>query len=226
VAVFAGQQPDHRLARPCSVRNRICSAWVVSRFPQVPYGGDFCGQALLGALESRPVVLQGLCQRTVRSALIHFLWPSRTEPRQWRVGEPVGERQGVRGNADDRDAGHRLAPDQSTALRLVVLADRLYAVEVPVLASGLLFGPAVQRGGIEGRLPQEGHPGNLPADGADLDAQRLVELVSGPRAGNFSTSRASSHTHDTPFRLSSGRNLKLTLQMILQGYSVSWLIID
>ena len=30
-------------------------------------------------------------------------------------------------------------PDQSTALRLVVLADRLYDREVPVLASGLPF---------------------------------------------------------------------------------------
>jgi cell division protein ZapE len=35
--------------------------------------------------------------------------------------------------------GVRPVPDQSTALRLVVLADRLYDREVPVLASGLPF---------------------------------------------------------------------------------------
>ncbi|GEC10206.1 hypothetical protein SSP24_78610 [Streptomyces spinoverrucosus] len=34
------------------VRNRNCYAWVASRLLQLPYGGDFCGQALLGALES------------------------------------------------------------------------------------------------------------------------------------------------------------------------------
>ena len=33
----------------------------------------------------------------------------------------------------------RPVPDQSTALRLVVLADRLYDREVPVLASGVPF---------------------------------------------------------------------------------------
>lgn len=60
MAVFAGQPPDYRLARPCSVRNRNCSAWVASRLLQLPYGGDFCGQALLGALESCPVVPQGV----------------------------------------------------------------------------------------------------------------------------------------------------------------------
>lgn len=42
-------------------------------------------------------------------------------------------------------------PDQSTALRLVVLADRLYDREIPVLASGLpfdrLFGEEMLNGG-------------------------------------------------------------------------------
>ncbi len=60
MAIFAGQPPDYRLARPCAVRNRNCSAWIASRLLQLPYGGDFCGQALPSALESRPVVLQGL----------------------------------------------------------------------------------------------------------------------------------------------------------------------
>ncbi|AJE81159.1 ATP/GTP-binding protein [Streptomyces albus] len=45
----------------------------------------------------------------------------------------------------------RPVPDQATALRLVVLADRLYDREVPVLASGLpldrLFGEEMLRGG-------------------------------------------------------------------------------
>ncbi|MEU5362192.1 cell division protein ZapE [Streptomyces sp. NPDC005925] len=45
----------------------------------------------------------------------------------------------------------RPVPDQSTALRLVVLADRLYDREVPVLASGLpfdrLFGEEMLKGG-------------------------------------------------------------------------------
>ncbi|WP_432247303.1 cell division protein ZapE [Streptomyces sanyensis] len=45
----------------------------------------------------------------------------------------------------------RPVPDQSTALRLVVLADRLYDREVPVLASGVpfdaLFGDEMLRGG-------------------------------------------------------------------------------
>ncbi|MCQ6551910.1 cell division protein ZapE [Streptomyces sp. C10-9-1] len=47
--------------------------------------------------------------------------------------------------------GVRPVPDQSTALRLVVLADRLYDREVPVLASGVpfdaLFGDEMLRGG-------------------------------------------------------------------------------
>ncbi|MFD7701115.1 cell division protein ZapE [Streptomyces caelestis] len=47
--------------------------------------------------------------------------------------------------------GVRPVPDQSTALRLVVLADRLYDREVPVLASGLpfdrLFGEEMLKGG-------------------------------------------------------------------------------
>ncbi|WP_440579926.1 cell division protein ZapE [Streptomyces sp. PT19] len=47
--------------------------------------------------------------------------------------------------------GVRPVPDQSTALRLVVLADRLYDREVPVLASGLpfdrLFGDEMLKGG-------------------------------------------------------------------------------
>ncbi|GGT07364.1 MULTISPECIES: cell division protein ZapE [Streptomyces] len=47
--------------------------------------------------------------------------------------------------------GVRPVPDQSTALRLVVLADRLYDREVPVLASGLpfdqLFGEDMLNGG-------------------------------------------------------------------------------
>ncbi|MFD9028052.1 cell division protein ZapE [Streptomyces parvulus] len=47
--------------------------------------------------------------------------------------------------------GVRPVPDQSTALRLVVLADRLYDREVPVLASGLpfdqLFGEDMLKGG-------------------------------------------------------------------------------
>ncbi|WP_030420728.1 cell division protein ZapE [Streptomyces sp. SCSIO 75703] len=47
--------------------------------------------------------------------------------------------------------GVRPVPDQSTALRLVVLADRLYDREIPVLASGLpfdrLFGEEMLRGG-------------------------------------------------------------------------------
>ncbi len=45
----------------------------------------------------------------------------------------------------------RPVPDQSTALRLVVLADRLYDREVPVLASGVpfdeLFGEEMLKGG-------------------------------------------------------------------------------
>lgn len=45
----------------------------------------------------------------------------------------------------------RAVPDQSTALRLVVLADRLYDREIPVLASGLpfdrLFGEEMLNGG-------------------------------------------------------------------------------
>ncbi|MEU3045979.1 MULTISPECIES: cell division protein ZapE [Streptomyces] len=47
--------------------------------------------------------------------------------------------------------GVQPVPDQSTALRLVVLADRLYDREVPVLASGVpfdaLFGDEMLRGG-------------------------------------------------------------------------------
>ncbi|MFR9722156.1 cell division protein ZapE [Streptomyces sp. MS19] len=47
--------------------------------------------------------------------------------------------------------GVRPVPDQSTALRLVVLADRLYDREVPVLASGVpfdrLFSPEMLNGG-------------------------------------------------------------------------------
>src|SRR5690606_36889648 len=46
--------------------------------------------------------------------------------------------------------GVRPVPDQSTALRLVVLADRLYDPEIPVLASGLpfdqLFGEEMLKG--------------------------------------------------------------------------------
>ncbi|WP_165986429.1 cell division protein ZapE [Streptomyces sp. YIM 98790] len=47
--------------------------------------------------------------------------------------------------------GVRPVPDQATALRLVVLADRLYDREIPVLASGVpldrLFGPEMLAGG-------------------------------------------------------------------------------
>ncbi|GGT10817.1 cell division protein ZapE [Streptomyces chromofuscus] len=69
----------------------------------------------------------------------------------------------------------RPVPDQSTALRLVVLADRLYDREVPVLASGLpfdqLFGEEMLKGGYRKKYFRA--ISRLTA--LARDAQRLVE---------------------------------------------------
>ena len=72
-------------------------------------------------------------------------------------------------------------PDQSTALRLVVLADRLYDREVPVLASGYAVRPAVQRGDAERRLPQEVLPRDLPADRTGTRRERAGRPVGSVR---------------------------------------------
>ena len=54
--------------------------------------------------------------------------------------------------------------DQAVALRLVVLADRLYDRDIPVFASGHAPRRPVLPGDAARRLPQEVLPGDLAAD--------------------------------------------------------------
>ena len=74
--------------------------------------------------------------------------------------------------------------DQATALRLVVLADRLYDREVPVMASGAPFDQALQRGDAGRRLPQEVLPGHLPAHRAGPRGEAAVTGFRGTGAGH------------------------------------------
>ena len=117
----------------------------------------------------------------------------------------------------------RPVPDQSTALRLVVLADRLYDREMPVLASGAALRPAVQRGDAERRLPQEVLPRHLPAHRAGARRQGTRGALTPPAPAvhrSMTTSPGQGSIPANPpslFRLSSARNVKLTLQTTLQG---------
>jgi predicted ATPase len=62
--------------------------------------------------------------------------------------------------------GVRPVADQSAALRLVVLADRLYDRDIPVLTSGVPLDRLFPDELLAGRLPQEGTlRSRLPSDG-------------------------------------------------------------
>ena len=60
----------------------------------------------------------------------------------------------------------RTVDDQAVALRLVVLADRMYDRDLPVVASGVHVRRAVRAAAARGRLPQEVLPGGQPPRGA------------------------------------------------------------
>ena len=62
--------------------------------------------------------------------------------------------------------------DQNVALRLVVLADRLYDRDVPVFASGTPLGDLFTPGPDARGLPQEVLPGGVPADRAGPRGRR------------------------------------------------------
>ena len=59
--------------------------------------------------------------------------------------------------------GVRPLSDQADALRLVVLADRLYDRDIPVVAAGVPLDTVFGADMLKGRLPQEVLPGDLPA---------------------------------------------------------------
>ncbi|MGV3645427.1 cell division protein ZapE [Streptomyces antibioticus] len=69
----------------------------------------------------------------------------------------------------------RPIPDQSTALRLVVLADRLYDREVPVLASGLPFDRLFSEEMLNGGYRKKYFRAISRLTALARDAQRLVE---------------------------------------------------
>ncbi|MFB9466440.1 cell division protein ZapE [Streptomyces cinereospinus] len=71
--------------------------------------------------------------------------------------------------------GVRPVPDQSTALRLVVLADRLYDREVPVLASGLPFDRLFSEEMLEGGYRKKYFRAISRLTALARDAQRLVD---------------------------------------------------
>ncbi|QIJ65310.1 cell division protein ZapE [Streptomyces sp. JB150] len=76
--------------------------------------------------------------------------------------------------------GVRPVPDQSTALRLVVLADRLYDREVPVLASGLPFDRLFSEEMLKGGYRKKYFRAISRLTALARDAKPLVE----PAAGN------------------------------------------
>ena len=78
-------------------------------------------------------------------------------------------------------AGRDVHPvtDQNVALRLVVLADRLYDADVPVFASGTAAGRPVHPGAAARRLPQEVLPGRLAADRAGPRGRRRSRARAG-----------------------------------------------
>ncbi len=104
--------------------------------------------------------------------------------------------------------GVRPVPDQSTALRLVVLADRLYDREVPVLASGLpfdrLFGEEMLKGGYRKKYFRA--ISRLTA--LARDAARLVDTPE---------ERSVPANQPAILRLFPACNATLTLQSPLQG---------
>ncbi|MET9443006.1 cell division protein ZapE [Streptomyces sp. NPDC006610] len=69
----------------------------------------------------------------------------------------------------------RPVPDQSTALRLVVLADRLYDREVPVLASGVPFDRLFSEEMLQGGYRKKYFRAISRLTALARDAQRLVE---------------------------------------------------
>ncbi|MBN0046868.1 cell division protein ZapE [Streptomyces actuosus] len=71
--------------------------------------------------------------------------------------------------------GVRPVPDQSTALRLVVLADRLYDREVPILASGLPFDRLFSEEMLKGGYRKKYFRAISRLTALARDAQRLVE---------------------------------------------------
>ena len=71
--------------------------------------------------------------------------------------------------------GVRPVPDQSTALRLVVLADRLYDREVPVLASGLPFDRLFSEEMLKGGYRKKYFRAISRLTALARDAKRLVE---------------------------------------------------
>ena len=94
----------------------------------------------------------------------------------------------------------RTVEDQAVALRLVVLADRMYDRDLPVVASGVTFDNALRPAAARGRLPQEVLPRGLagwsrwparapgsPAEPAETTALHRGEgptlLPSRPRSG-------------------------------------------
>ncbi|MFH8366679.1 cell division protein ZapE [Streptomyces sp. NPDC018031] len=66
-------------------------------------------------------------------------------------------------------------PDQSTALRLVVLADRLYDREVPVLASGVPFGDLFSAEMLQGGYRKKYFRAISRLTALARDAKRLIE---------------------------------------------------
>ncbi|MFC0599081.1 cell division protein ZapE [Streptomyces palmae] len=71
--------------------------------------------------------------------------------------------------------GVRPVPDQSTALRLVVLADRLYDREVPVLASGVPFGDLFSEEMLRGGYRKKYFRAISRLTALARDAQRVIE---------------------------------------------------
>ncbi|QER86603.1 cell division protein ZapE [Streptomyces tendae] len=73
--------------------------------------------------------------------------------------------------------GVRPVPDQSTALRLVVLADRLYDREVPVLASGLPFDQLFSEEMLKGGYRKKYFRAISRLTALARDAKRLADTV-------------------------------------------------
>ncbi|WP_231156573.1 MULTISPECIES: cell division protein ZapE [unclassified Streptomyces] len=73
--------------------------------------------------------------------------------------------------------GVRPVPDQSTALRLVVLADRLYDREVPVLASGLPFDQLFSEEMLKGGYRKKYFRAISRLTALARDARRLADAV-------------------------------------------------
>jgi cell division protein ZapE len=71
----------------------------------------------------------------------------------------------------------RPVPDQSTALRLVVLADRLYDREVPVLASGLPFDQLFSEDMLKGGYRKKYFRAISRLTALARDGKRLVETA-------------------------------------------------